>query len=307
MNKDFCIASLTHDAEGRAEALYLTYLSFYNNTNWEGGLQVKLFLNGVNEKLGEAIRKIENLNTKEKYFDLEVIFSDENLGCSTGLNMINNITYVQNYKYVLFLEGDWICLQNDKNWLNDSLQYLEEHTDIDLIYLRIFESSYKVRHHGSTWAFEPNTLVKDTFRPIYDVRYTNNPCIRRNYEFYEKGILPLNEYTGETHDSPDWGKAENDAEYSTQGVINAVYYKFGIFIHYDSPNLFDNNGNFKCPEPMFCPYLDKCKYGFIRDNEPIFCVGCNPLNNDTYEMIDERYIHHHDILNAKNNKIKLVK
>lgn len=302
-NKTLCIASLTHDAVGRGRALYLTYASFYRNTNWKGELEVHLFVNGQSDELSDAIEKIKTEfcdTTKEKYFSLSIHVSEANLGCSIGVNSINEIT--KEFEYVLFLEGDWICYDVDKNWLHDSLDLLKSHQDIDMIYLRMFENSYKIRHHGAQWAMKGVSLSQletGIFRNIQDPIYTNNPMLRRNKRFFDTGILPLPEIPNETHESENWGKAENDTENAPRGILNAVYYRYGVFIHYDCKEAFTDDAVFVNNNEMHCPWFNKCKFGFIQDMEPIFCVGCDTVSYEDIQDVDEKYIHYWNTLNRK--------
>lgn len=303
MNKIFCIASLTHAAEGRGRALYATYASFYKNTDWRGELVVHLYVNGQSEELSKAIDKLDvefSDNSKEKFFTFNVYESDVNLGCSSGVNVINDIT--KEYEYVLFLEGDWMCQNIDKNWLRDSLDLLINHQDIDMIYLRMFENSYKIRHHGAQWAMKGQSLQQLNtwiFRTILEPVYTNNPMLRRNKRFFDTGILPLPEVANETHDSVDWGKPELDIEHAPEGVLNAVYYRYGIFMHYDWSHMFTEDGEFINPAPLQCPWFLKCKFGFIEDKEPVFCVGCNQSQYEDIETVDEYYVHYCDTMDTK--------
>lgn len=302
MKHNFCIASLTHDADGRGRSLYGTYAQFYKNTNWNGPLEVHLFLNGSNEEIANALEKIESEfcdSTKEKYFVLSLYESDKNLGCSIGINSINAIT--QNYEYVLFLEGDWICYTDDKDWLEKSLNFMENRTDVDMIYLRLLRNSFKIRHHSGYWALEKDSIMQlenSDFRSISSPIYTNNPMIRRNARFFDTGILPLPEIENEVHGSDNWGKAEIDIESKPKGILNGYYYKFGVFIHYDYKDDFNDDGTFKLRNPLYCPLFDKCKFGFIEDMEPVFCVGCTEDYEDIQD-VDDRYIHYHRILDMK--------
>ena len=128
-------------------------------------------------------------------------------------------------------------------------------------------------------------LNTELFRNILEPVYTNNPMLRRNKRFFDTGILPLPEVANETHDSVDWGKPELDIEHAPEGVLNAVYYRYGIFIHYDWDHMFTEDGEFINPAPLHCPWFLKCKFGFIEDKEPVFCVGCNQSQYEDIEIV----------------------
>lgn len=306
-SKLFCITSLTHDAEGREIALYDTYTTFYRNTYFSGKLKVFLLINGTSEKLVETVERIDKEfgHSPEKSFDIELIESDINLGCSKGINWINE--FGKDYKYVLFLEGDWITLKGSPTWLEESISFMEEREWVDMVYLRTFENSFKVRHHGSQWALtKENTETQETFRKIESPIYTNNPMIRRNASFYDKCILPLTEIENEVHGSEHWGKAEIEAEAKCRNTCIAYYYKFGVFIHFDRPSVFDTKtGEYINRAPMFCPYFEKCKFGFIEDMEPVFCAGCNPYEYEDWDTVDKQYRRYCDVKDSKEQKRKI--
>ena len=300
--KKFCIASLTHNSPEKARALYLCYHNLWMHTNFSGSIDVKLFINQSNPDIDKSLEKLEKefgeSSGKEKYFNFDVYESEVNLGCSYGINRINEMTF--DYEYVLFLEADWILLPENEEWLNECLSCLDEYPNVDFIYLRMFESSYKVRHHGSHWALL--NLNQNKFRFIDSPIYTNNPIIRRNARFFEEKVLPLPEIVNETKESEHWGDAENSNEDSCRSMV-AYYYKFGVFVHYDYDGYFDDEGNF-LRTPIKCPYSDKCKFGFIHSIEQGFCCLCE--ETDSIIDVDEKYIKFMDNLDKIGYDIQFV-
>ena len=133
--ENFCIGTLTHNGTNRDTQLELTINTFLENTNIP---YVKwfIFINGESESINSVCNTLAN-KWKDKV-NIVTIQSNINMGVGAGINRLNH--YCRDYKYTLFLEGDWITLPKniagfDSEWLNRSLEMMEAN-DIEQIQLR---------------------------------------------------------------------------------------------------------------------------------------------------------------------------
>lgn len=304
--KKFCISTLTHNDVNRDLYLELTITNFLENTIIEN-IDWYILINGksdlIEEKLKILIEKYKNIN-------FITIKSDINLGVGTGINLLN--TYTENYEYVLFIEGDWLLLDEkstnfNKNWLNECLIFLETNNDIDQIYLRKYLNDIDDRQFGyGYWIKNENILkIENDFLFLKEKDYTNNPTLRRNKSFYELNIFPLNEYFDEDNNPTeikglrDWGQAEiNVGENGKK--LKTVYLLFGVFVHIDNYIIYNKNENKGCYK--FEKY--NCKYGFLYPLEK-FCIGCD-LTKDFTNLESHNHFYEREILPniGDNEKIK---
>jgi hypothetical protein len=284
MNKlHFCIATLTHPFDKRDVQLELTINTFLENTNIP---YVKwfIFINGESEELFNVC---DNLRTKWKdKVDIIPIQSNMNMGVGAGINQLNH--YCKDYKYTLFLEGDWITLPNqiagfDSDWLNRSLEMMETN-GIEQLQLRKYLNDTDDRQFGfGYWIADRNVeSVTDEYVFLKEREYTNNPHIRKNSVYYDLGILPLNEFYDENGNptelktSTHWGQAEILAE-SLGKKLKSAWLKNGIMVHCDHWK-YDDNFDKVLEDITGCGYETNsainCKYGFTFPREE-FCKFCD--------------------------------
>jgi hypothetical protein len=284
----FCIATLSHDAQLRAEYLERTIVSFLDaNPNFEGDWFI--FLNSYNNELLEVTERLFN---KYSNVSWHLELSKKNLGVGAGINRLNKMT--EHYEYVLFLEGDWTCLPQkisglELNWINSLIRCFDSNLELDQMVLRRYQNDIDDRQFGySYWLKEENLLKRNQFESLIywnlsKKEYTNNPVFRRNKRFYEVGIFPLPEFFDKNGDAieikgnPNWGRAEIEKE--PEGFqLNSAFLEFGAFVH-------DEHWRFKLDWDSYyaslkpCGYGGesfKCKYGYITP-EQYFC-GCCPKN-----------------------------
>jgi hypothetical protein len=284
MNKlHFCIATLTHGGVKRDTQLELTINTFLENTNIPF-VKWFIFINGESEAIFNVC---DTLCTKWKdKVDIIPIQSNINLGVGVGINRLNH--YCKDYKYTLFLEGDWITLPKniagfDTNWLNDSLQMMETN-HIDQLQLRKYQHDTDNRQFGfAYWIADRNVeSIKDKFVFLKEREYTNNPHIRKNSVYYDLGILPLKEFYDENGNptelktSTQWGQAEIQAE-PLGKQLKSAWLKNGIMVHCDHWE-YDDNFDKVLENITGCGYETKsaitCKYGFTFPKEE-FCKFCD--------------------------------
>jgi hypothetical protein len=283
----FCIATLSHDAQYRAEYLERTIVSFLDsNPGFEGDWYI--FLNSYNDELLEVTERLFNQYSNITWH-LEI--SKKNLGVGAGINRLNKM--VENYEYVLFLEGDWTCLPQkisglSLNWIDELVECMED-SDLDQLVLRRYLNDTDDRQFGySYWLKEDILLEEKNYKSIeYWIlskkEYTNNPVIRRNKRFYETGILPLSEFFDENgeaievKENPNWGRAEIEKE--AEGFqLKSAFMKWGVFVHDEHwPFKLDWESYYDTLKPCGFKGLEfGCKYGYIKP-EQYFC-GCCPKN-----------------------------
>jgi len=282
--KYFTIATLTHDGEMRHKYFETTVDTFLKNTNFPERIHWHFYHNGIfNSPIIESIS-----NFVEKYQD-RVVFSfrvgGKNMGVGYGINRINE--YVQDYKYCLFLEGDWITLpkkfsNQDKDWLIRSLDLMEKE-NLDQIQLRKYLNDVDDRQFGlGYWTNENNVeKVENGYVFLKEREYTNNPHIHRTKSFFDVGIFPMQEFLDEEGDPTElkkcknWGQAELVAE-PLGKQLKSAWLQGGKMVHCDH---FQYDTWDEVEEKITgCDHDDgsllHCKYKFLFPREE-FCKFCD--------------------------------
>jgi hypothetical protein len=281
--KYFTIGTLTHDANMRSEYLENTVNTFLENTNFPERIHWHFYHNGRSDS--PVVKVISDL--VEKWQD-KVVFSFRvggvNMGVGYGINKVNEWT--KDYKYCLFLEGDWITLgekftNQDKDWLIRSLELMEKE-NLDQIQLRRYLNDVDDRQFGlGYWTKQDNIeKVENGYVFLKEREYSNNPHIHRNETFFEAGIFPMQEFLEEdgspteVKHSKNWGQAEVVAE-PLGKKLKSAWLKGGLMVHCDHfqyENWFHVINSLKG-----CDYEDgsliHCKYGFMFPREE-FCKHC---------------------------------
>lgn len=281
--KHFAVGTLTHDDIKRDDYLWDTIISFADNTDYPGIIDWFIYLNGhVNSPIYDVVEEASNQFAHKISFHIQC--GMKNNGVGYGINQLNK--HLQNYKYSLFLEGDWITLpqeftNQDKNWLVRSLDLMEKE-NLDQIQLRKYLNDVDDRQFGlGYWTNERNVeKVENSYVFLKEREYTNNPHIRRNQAYYDLGIFPLQEFFDEDGNptelktSTHWGQAEVKAE-GLGKQLKSAWLKGGMMIHCDHfnfPSLEEAKNHMNG-----CDYDDgsliHCKYGFMFPREE-FCVHC---------------------------------
>jgi hypothetical protein len=279
MVNKFCIQTLTHNAHNRGSFLTDTVTSFMNNTkipdivkNNNGKLDWFIRVNETNDEINNSLNYLVNKYSDSINFIINI---GDNVGVGAGINFLNKLT--SDYEYVLLLEGDWACDDASgisDNWLQVSLQLLDNNPDMHQIFLRRYTSDSEDRQHGmSEWILPDNVIDEFDIIGIKFIKlkkhcYTNNPTIRRLKTYFDIGVFPLKEYYDEVGNpteikgNSDWGNAEIEAYYKSS-KLGTYWLWFGNFIHIDHlKGLWDFKG------------CDMCKYGFYSTYKS-FCLGCN--------------------------------
>lgn len=318
MDKRFCVATLTHDAPNRKKFLKQTIESFLKHTELSP-VDWFIAINGSNDSWIELSNELKILYPKVNF---TFLFNEKNLGPGGGINSVNKL--VKQYQYVLFLEGDWLCLPKsisniDKNWIDTCLQYLENNSKIDQILLRKYLHDVDDRQYGYNYWFsnkgdfgikQSTTLNNIKFIDLIKKEYTNNPVIRRNQKFYDVEIFPLDEYEDEIKGKENWGKAEILAEH--KGFkLGSTYMSFGNFVHCDDWP-FETDWDKALSNITGC---GDCKYGYLLPKK-WFCALCdkkydistleehNKLYEKLYDNIYEQGLNKdqiHNIINKSTN------
>lgn len=281
--KRFAIGTLTHDDIKRDEYLGNTIVSFLDSIDYPERIDWFIYHNGsIDSPIFDVIETVSH-----DYID-KVKFSFRcgmvNNGVGYGINQLN--TYLKDYQYSLFLEGDWLTLpQNisgkNKNWLVDSLDLMDKE-NLDQIQLRRYLNDVDDRQFGlGYWTNERNVeKIEDGYVFLKEREYTNNPHIRRNQTYFDLGIFPLQEFFDEEGNptelktSTHWGQAEVKAE-GLGKQLKSAWLKGGIMVHCDHFNYDDWNHVEQSIKG--CDYDDgslvHCKYGFLFPREE-FCTHC---------------------------------
>lgn len=290
----FCISTLLHNHE-QASSLFKTVVQqFVKNTalpsnikNSNNKVDWYVRLNGHSLEIENTLRNLNDVYKHSIDWHVDV---GQNIGVGAGINYLNKMC--SEYEYNLFLEGDWICLDPEvanipSNWLQTSLNLLEEHPTIGQVFLRRHVSDKEDRQYGMhDWFLHnknPKIVVRDNveFVQLKHGRYTNNPVLRRQKDFFNVGIFPLNEYydcdgkpteikitTNTT--GPDWGKAEIEA-FDKGKDLETLWLWPGIFHHVR--NIGVNDITAPC---------SNCKYGFLNPSN-WFCASCSTVD-EFYEL-----------------------
>jgi hypothetical protein len=217
----------------------------------------------------EHIKKVTSCTEKYDYSNLRFILlvSKQNLGLSVGNNKL--AAKVKDYKYVLHIEDDWITLDPlvtnvNNNWLETSIQLLDQNPSIATVFLRKFhdgyntglwnqESSYKTFKYDDNGNYKKKMVGSNVivlhdiqFQHIPKFLFTFNPAIRRNHMYYQCSVYPLLEKqdirvstNNETNwkmtqyeDVPEWGWCEADAMEKTRD-LTSYNLNSGIFGHHE--------------------------------------------------------------------------
>lgn len=289
---NFCISTLTHNDTNRDIFLKKTIDSFIKNTEINHTIDWYIHCNGESELISNVITNSINLYNDKINFHYS--YSIINNGVGAGINYLNNLT--KEYKYTLFLEGDWVTLPNEisghKNWLEDSINYLEQNNHISQVLLRRYISDLDDRMYGyGYWIRKDNikniVTMENEYIELVKKEYTNNPHIRRNEDFYKVGIFPLNEFYDENGDPIEikgksmWGQAEIQAEFKGYS-IKSSYLSLGNMVHCEHWDFYEKYDELYNNTKTCKKYLDKgklgCKYGYFFPDEK-FCQICDHSKN----------------------------
>jgi glycosyltransferase involved in cell wall biosynthesis len=203
----------------------------------------------------EKVLKYFNEHVKNVNFMLHTEFN--NLGLSRASNLLYNLTV--DYKYVLFLEDDWILIGTDLLWLKKCVDFMIKYDDVATLYLRKYLSEEEKYQYGWTrnifydnFEFQDNlnyqnklgnkiSVDDDLFTEIKYFLFSNNPHIRNN-NYYKKvyPIIELDDADEEIvidengknkHTSKRWGCAEALTMEKTRSFLTYMF-NDGIFCHY---------------------------------------------------------------------------
>ncbi len=284
--------------------------SFLENCNYRP-LKWYIFNNGSSQNVKHYLNSLNR-----RYEDVEFIVkhSDKNLGCGAGVNRANNL--VREYKYVLFLEDDWIHLPNKivgtkETWLKDVINFMENQKDCDFIYLRKIKSETETIR-GSIWyGYHPELFEreKNGYIKLTEAEYTNNPHLRRNDALYEKEVLPLIEFFDENgcaleiKGNKEWGLAELKAKRVKNFWINSS----GPFSHEDlETKKYKKIGCGKYRQKG----ISTCKYNYIEftngEHSKNWCLVCNMEKNKKYIYLKDNNEHFKRHLLTENDEKKLL-
>lgn len=286
------IATLTHDAPGRAVMLEKTVESFLAHTTLPCEVVWYVYCNGVSTELQGVIQRLTRDHGQQVTF--VTVLDQVNRGVGYGINRLNDIC--ARSEYTLFLEGDWLCLHSDDSgqptdWLTRCINLLAERPDLDCCYLRRFVSPVDSRQTGlQAWYSRLERPVSDecglrhfTIRlPVY----TNNPLLRRNQAFYGKDVFPLMEYFDreqplELKGNPEWGRAEMEAcdrlSRKGQHLLTAVL-AWGVFVHSESTEGLLNRSTMRMSaSPNLCGHFrcgkSACRWGYFNEQFHV-CALC---------------------------------
>ena len=298
----FCIATLTHDSPDRANSLRLTVKTFLDNTDIPK-LDWFIHYNGTNADITHVIDELL-LQYKDRV-NFHISGSSINKGVGAGINQLN--TYIKDYKYVLFLEGDWITLPSNisghSDWLQSCINYLNDNEHIDQILLRRYLNDVDDRQFGyGYWIKEDN--IKQINQPFIDLvkkEYTNNPHIRRTSKYYELGIFPLPEFYNEKGEPTElkhkemWGQAEIQSEVKGY-ALGSSYMSFGNMVHAEHFISYytEDDWSFTIEKLTKCRFNSPCKYGYLFSNDK-FCSFCD--DNKSFSNLERHNQEYEQSLN----------
>lgn len=292
MEKGLNIVSLTHLAPRRAQLLDLCIRSFLKNTTIpEGNLQWTIYCNSYDDEFKHVLRDLQA--DSHGRINILPVYGDRNEGLGAGVNKCNELS--AGFEYTLFLEADWLCMEPEesgqpRNWLVSAINLLDEESDVDAVYLRRYFCDIDSRQTGL------HSHYKNLVRPVSereglryfvsDFRsYTNNPLVRRNSSFYNKGIFPLVEQYAtsgipmEHKGSEKWGLCEIEAErrMEREGIdLRMAVLNWGLFVHIENATLdgysvrLVNEG---CRKDPTARGYTGCKWGYLRMSDH-FCARC---------------------------------
>jgi hypothetical protein len=285
--KEFCICTLTHNAPDRASALKLTIKTFaesFVGSRFKWFVLINVTNPDIDKVIEEAIKSYCDL------IDFEIHINIKNTGPGAGINQLNRLS--KDYKYSLFLEGDWMCIPNNitgftGGWLYNSVKLLDENPKIDQVQFRRYLDDLDDRQYGYSYWITPDNVEKEvyngeTFVILKEREYVNTPTLRRMSAYYDKGIFPLKEHYDtngnslEIKGNDEWGMAEINA--CETGKLNGAWLKFGNFVHYEHFPIKENwdlwiNSNKGC-NSFKSIGKNSCKYGYMFFTES-FCAICS--------------------------------
>ena len=179
--KYFILSVLTKDCKNDEMYFNGTINSFLENTEFSQKIPIHIYHNGsYRSPIIESISEFA-LKSQNALFSFRV--GDSYRGTEFGVDTGNE--WAGDYKYCLFLEAEWVTITENKNWLIDSLKFMDDN-DLDQLLLYPYESDNEnIERDDSGFAF------------LKEFNYTNKPHIRRNKTFFDNGIFPLEQYNGE--------------------------------------------------------------------------------------------------------------
>jgi len=292
MINNFCICTLTHSTEGRDIALKNTISSIMDNYHGDK-FEWFIWINITNAKINEVLEWARETYVDRVHFNIHI--SEYNLGPGGGINRLNELS--KEYEYSFFIEGDWLHVPGriagvSRNWIQNSIKFLEKNPEIDQVQLRRYLDDADHRMYTFGWIDHKNVErvenCGDMFYVLKERDYVNTPTLRRMSAYYKKEIFPLKEFGSSTENSkevkgnPEWGMAEISA---WQTKMTGAWLAYGNFVHFEdwpygqdwSKYEQDNRGcgKFKLRGNV------KCKYGFLTPS-PAFCILCEKSQDITY-------------------------
>ena len=295
----YAIAILTHDAPDRAEALKYTLWSLASNTDLSS-IDIHVFFDHYNDNMLEVLQNFLAENQLAEV-NLHLNENPEVNGCGKSVNWVWEVT--KNYKYTLFLEGDWVLLPQQSNkWLKDLIDLMDSHPNVASTFLRHFYGDCEMRQYNAIlyWHNPANRLEEFRFgdenRLVYRITkgiYTNNPHLRRNSMYNKLGVLPLEVYDeADTKDSDNWSKPEQNAEHKLDGAELFVIPN-GLFEHYEfslneNEFTYDDKTMLEA-HTVHCPNGPICRFGFQEENRK-FCKACQLCESTELYDIEHDYI-----------------
>jgi glycosyltransferase involved in cell wall biosynthesis len=289
MINNFCVCTLTHNAEDRAAALRYTISSFlenYKGSKFEWFIVVNITNDDINKVLEDIVKKYDSI----VQFNIKI--NDKNLGPGGGINMLNDMSRA--YEYSLFIEGDWMMapswVTGENDWIQNSIKLLEKDKDISTIHYRRYLDDLDDRQYGFSYWLDPKNVEGvehingDSFVVLKKREYTNNPIMRRMSHLYDRGIFPLNDYLNEDGSSKEikgndeWGRAEILAMGKSNELgMKGAWFQYGLFVHVEDWKYKDNWSDytadeFGCGVHGFKAH-NRCKYGYLTPAH-YFCGMC---------------------------------
>lgn len=293
------IAILTHDAPDRAEALKYTLWSLESTTDL-ADIDIHVFFDHYNDNMLTVLQDFITGN-KLPEVNLHLNENPEVNGCGKSVNWVWEVT--KNYKYTLFLEGDWVLLpQYSNTWLKDLIALMDTNPNVASTFLRHFRCDYEMRQYNAVlyWHNPANRLEESRFgdgnQLIYRITngiYTNNPHLRRNSMYEKLGVLPLEVYDeADTKDSTNWSKPEQNAENKLRSAELFVI-PDGLFEHYEfslDPNEFTYDDKVMLEaHTVSCPNGLTCRFGFQLPNRK-YCKACQSCKSTELYDVEHHYV-----------------
>lgn len=281
------ISTLIHPAPRRAQLLDQCVRSVLAHTDIPWKLRWTIYCNGTSEELRNIIVQL-GADFRDRV-SIVGVFGGENRGLGFGINQAN--VQCEGDCYTLLLEGDWFCLHPDdsgqpRTWLIDSINLLDREPDVDAVYLRRYYCDIDSRQTGlhSHYQHLVRPPRKEGIRYfVSDFRsYTNNPLVRRNQRFYDKGIFPLFEpwEKGEPQEfkgNEKWGLCEIEAERMMEKQkidLRMAVLNWGVFTHIENSQIEDDRIVVQNPGCGKAAHgAAGCKWGYY-DMAPHFCALC---------------------------------